>query len=159
MAKKFSQKKIKLINRVTWIAAALTAISFTIIANVINTQEKNLLKDGLREEVVVVKKYNIGTRKSPQYAMDVDWFEVIKETPLHQPKDTTKLSKAEKLSEEALSVLFKDRSRKQIKRHNKTVRLNYINGNSYNSLSKGDIITLVYYKDNPKDGRLLREIE
>lgn len=156
MKKQFSKEKT---NRIIWAAAILTAIGFVIIGNVVNTQEKNLLKDGIREEVVVVKKYSTGTIKSPQYAMDVDWFKVVKETPLHKPKDTTGLSKGEQLSEQAMAILFKDKKRKNIERNHTTVRLSYVNGDSYHNLTVGDIVTLVYFKDRPKDGRLLRELQ
>jgi len=159
MKKQFSKQKIKLINRVTWASAILIAISFVIIGNLINAEEEDLLKNGIREEVIVMKKYSTGTRNSPQYAMDVDWFKVVEDIPFYKTKDTVGLSEAEKFSNDFLSKAFKDKSRKRIERLNKTVKLKFINGDTYNNINIGEIVTLVYHKEQPNDGRLLREIE
>ncbi|MDO5981362.1 hypothetical protein [Flavivirga spongiicola] len=159
MTKQFSKQKIKRINRITWIVSAIIAISFVVLFNIINTQEDSLLKSGIREQVVVVKKYKTGTRKNPHYYMDVDWFEVIEKIPYYKRKDTTGLDNAEKMSDDILSTVFKDKERTKIERLGKTIKLSYINGDSYNNTSIGEIVTLVYFKDNLRDGRLLREIE
>ena len=162
MIKQFSKEKIKRINRITWISCAVLAIFFAVLMNIINYQEDNLLTDGIREELVIVSKRksgNSGKYSNVHYYMTLDRFKVIDTIPYYKEKDTLKLSNAEKMSNDILSKVFKGKGRIRTKRLNKPINLNYINGESYDNLHNGEIVTLVYFKNKPEEGRLLSELE
>lgn len=162
MVKQFSIEKIKHINKITYIAFAVLAVSFAVLINVINYQEDELLKNGIRDEVVVVQKFKSGKSgkySANHYYMTVDWFKVVDTIPYYKPKDITGLSNAEKMSNDILSKSFKNKGRILTERINTPVKLKYISGDSYENLHHGEIVTLVYFKEKPEEGRLLRELE
>ncbi|MBC2845417.1 hypothetical protein [Winogradskyella flava] len=162
MTKQFSKEKIKRINRITWIASAFIAILFAVLISINNHQEDHLLNDGIREDVIVVQKHKSGSNakySSEHYYLTVDWFKVLDTIPYYKSKDTTGLSNAEKMSNDILSKSFKGKARIRTERLNTPIKLKYINGMSYEKLYHGEIVTLVYFKGKPEEGRLLRELE
>jgi hypothetical protein len=162
MIKKFTHNQIKNINKITWIACGLCVIFFIILISIINYNENNLLKNGIREEVVIVQKIKSGYNvkfSNIHYYLVVDWFEEEEEIISSQkPKDTIGLSNLEKMSILILQKTFKKKVIRKIKRLNKEVKLNYVSGTTFSRLHVGEIITLVYFKEKPKEARLLREI-
>ncbi|EDP69836.1 hypothetical protein FBALC1_09902 [Flavobacteriales bacterium ALC-1] len=162
MAKQFSKEKIKRINKMTWIACTVVAIFFTVLISIINYQEVSLLNDGIREDVIVVKKHKSGSNSkysNVHYYLTVDWFKVIDTIPYYKVKDTTGLNNAEKMSNAILSKSFNDKGKVRTERLNTPIKLKYIDGTSYENLHHGEIVTLVYFKNKPEEGRLLRELE
>ncbi|MEM5566410.1 hypothetical protein WNY78_14915 [Psychroserpens sp. AS72] len=162
MVKQFSIEKIKRINRITYFSFAVLLIVFAVFNNILNYQEDDLLKNGIREKVMVVQKHQSGSNgkySNEHYYLTVDWFKVIDTIPYYKSKDTIGMNYAEKMSNEILSKSFKNKVRIKTEPLNTPIKLKYINGTSYENLHHGEIVTLVYFKDKPEEGRLLRELE
>ena len=62
------------------------------------------------------------------------------------------------MSNNILSKAFKDKGRTKVKRLNTPVKLKYITGKTYYNVHRGEIVTLVYFKNKPEEGRILREL-
>lgn len=147
--------KMVLIAFGTMVCIIVAIFSYTYI------EGKLLLRNGVQEEFVVIEKHKKGYNMKfaiETYYITVDKFKITGTKPYHKTKDTTNLTNAEKFSERILSQIFKDKYKRTIEPLNQPVTIKYIKGKSYNDLAIGSIVTLVYYKDNPENGRLLREI-
>lgn len=151
------KRKKKFLKTMLFLGIFVLASMIWICVSVQNENEA-LLKNGIKQDVVVIQTYNSGTRKNPSYSMDVAFFTKAEEIPLYTKKDTTNLSNAEKFSNEVLSQTFGDKSKFKLNNY-KTFHIDYINGNSYNTYKKGDVITLIYLKNKPEKGRVFKEIE
>lgn len=158
---KFSPLQIKNIKIITYISAAIILLIVGAIYYKISLDEKDLLENGIRQEVVVVHKYKSGKSgkySTVSYYMKVDRFEEIEQKSRYKAKDTTGMNKSEKEWKKIFSHVF-GKKRSQIKRLNQAIKLNYIEPRTYNNVRHGEIVTLVYFKGKEREGRLLREIQ
>lgn len=156
-----SATKIKKYDNWVWVIFALCGLSvfaIAILIYLIGAEKNALLKDGIKQDVIVLDKFRRGTIKQPTFHMKVAWFDGGEEIPVYKSQDTTGMSKDEKFSETVLSEVFDGVTRTNLGDYN-AFQLKYINGDSYQNLKIGDVATLIYLEGKVEDGRLLREID
>lgn len=154
-----NQKKFK---RFVYVVSAIVGLAILGLFYYNGSLERDLLKHGIREELVVVRKYKSGSKtkySTYHYSMELDRFKVIRERKMYESKDTSGMSNADKFSEKVLSATLGKKSKKVVEYLNDPIHIKYIDAESYNTLSAGKIVTLVYDKNDPRSGRLLSEIE
>lgn len=153
-----NEKRKKQFLTTIFFAGLMIVTSMIIIFMVVQGENAELLENGTQKEVVVIQTYNTGTRKKPSYSMDVAFFTKGEEVAIYQQKDTTNLSDAEKFSNAILTQTFGNKTRFRLGDY-KAFHINYIDGNTYSTYKKGDIITIIYLESEPEKGRVLEEIQ